>query len=142
MFINRSKNKSGTVSVHVLQKRDRNNVLVKSFGSSRDEKEIERMVEQARIYIQQQAGTFYHLFNQVSERSIDLIEHFFYHFPSFNIVRIRCRRFSCVLSTLAFREGIKRSLYFAFVMRNFILSRFPEISTPARKGKGDFRIEI
>lgn len=39
--------------------------------------------------------------------STDLIEHFFYPFPSFNIVRIRCRRFNCVLSTLAFREGIK-----------------------------------
>lgn len=37
--------------------------------------------------------------------STDLIEHFFYPFPSFNIVRIRCRRFNCVLSTLAFREG-------------------------------------
>ncbi len=44
MFVNRSKNKSGTVSVRVLQKRGRNNVLIKSFGSSRDEKEIERMV--------------------------------------------------------------------------------------------------
>lgn len=71
MFVNRSKNKSGTVSVRVLQKRGRNNILVKSFGSSRDEKEIERMVEQARIYIQQQTGTFYHLFNQPPELSID-----------------------------------------------------------------------
>lgn len=71
MFINRSKNKSGTVSVHVLQKRGRNNVLVKSFGSSRDEKEIERMVEQARIYIQQQTGTFYNLFNQPPEQDIE-----------------------------------------------------------------------
>lgn len=71
MFVNRSKNKSGTVSVRVLQKRGRNNILVKSFGSSRDEKEIERMVEQARIYIHQQTGTFYHLFNQPPEQSID-----------------------------------------------------------------------
>lgn len=71
MFVNRSKNKSGTVSIRVLQKRGRNNILVKSFGSSRDEKEIERMVEQARIYIQQQTGTFYHLFNQPPELSID-----------------------------------------------------------------------
>lgn len=70
MFINRSKNKSGTVSVRVLQKRGRNNVLVKSFGSSRDEKEIERMVEEARIYIQKQTGTYYHLFNQPTEQGI------------------------------------------------------------------------
>lgn len=71
MFINRSKNKSGTISVRVLQKRGRNNVLVKSFGSSRDEKEIERMIEQAQIYIQHQTGTYYHLFNPPPERSID-----------------------------------------------------------------------
>lgn len=75
MFVNRSKNKSGTVSVRVLQKRGRNNVLVKSFGSSRDEREIEQMVEQARIYIQQQTGTFYNLFNPAPERNIeDFIE--------------------------------------------------------------------
>lgn len=71
MFVNRSKNKSGTVSVRVLQKRGRNNVLAKSFGSSRDEREIERMVGQARIYIRQPTGTFYHLFNPAPERNID-----------------------------------------------------------------------
>lgn len=71
MFVNRSKNKSGTVSVHVLQKRGRNNVLIKSFGSSKDEKEIERMVAQAKEFIQHQTGTYYHLFNQPAEQGID-----------------------------------------------------------------------
>lgn len=72
MFINRSKNKSGTTSVRVLQKRGRNNILVKSFGSSHDEKEIERMVEQAKVFIQKQTGTFYHLFNPIPEQSVDV----------------------------------------------------------------------
>ena len=71
MFVNRSKNKSGTVSVRVLQKRGRNNVMIKSFGSSKDEKEIERMVAQAREFIHRQTGTYYHLFNQPAEQSID-----------------------------------------------------------------------
>lgn len=71
MFVNRSKNKSGTVSVRVLQKRGRNNVLIKSFGSSRDEKEIDRLVAKAREFIQRQTGTFYHLFNQPAEQGID-----------------------------------------------------------------------
>lgn len=71
MFVNRSKNKSGTVSVRVLQKRGGNNVLIKSFGSSRDEKEIEHMVEQAKVFIQHQTGSFYNLFNQPPEPSID-----------------------------------------------------------------------
>lgn len=42
MFINRSKNKFGTTSVRVLRKRGNNNTLVKSFGSSHDEREIEK----------------------------------------------------------------------------------------------------
>ena len=75
MFINRSRNKSGTTSVRVLQKRGRNNVLVKSFGSSRDESEIERMVKQAREFIQRQTGTYYNLFNPPPEQDVeDFIE--------------------------------------------------------------------
>lgn len=57
MFINKSRNKSGTTSVRVLEKRGRNNVLVKSMGSSRDEKEIERMVEQAKVFIKRRTGS-------------------------------------------------------------------------------------
>lgn len=56
--------------MRVLQKRGRNNVMVKSFGSSRDEAQIERMVEQAREFIQRQTGTFYHLFNPPPEQDI------------------------------------------------------------------------
>ena len=57
MFINKSRNKSGMTSVRVLEKRGRNNVLVKSMGSSRDEKEIERMVEQAKVFIKRRTGS-------------------------------------------------------------------------------------
>ena len=71
VFINRSKNKSGTTSVRVLQKRGRNNVLVKSFGSSRDMSEIERMVEQAQEFIRRQTGTYYNLFNQPPEQNLE-----------------------------------------------------------------------
>ena len=59
MFINKSRNKSGTTSVRVLEKRGRNNVLVKSMGSSRDEKEIERMVEQAKAFIKRRTALSY-----------------------------------------------------------------------------------
>jgi len=47
---NREKSESAS-----SRNKGRNNVLVKSFDSSRDEKEIEKLVEQARIYNQQQA---------------------------------------------------------------------------------------
>ena len=59
MFINKSRNKSGMTSVRVLEKRGRNNVLVKSMGSSRDEKEIERMVEQAKAFIKLRTALSY-----------------------------------------------------------------------------------
>ena len=71
MFVNCAKNKLGTTSVRVLQKRGHNNILVKSFGSSRDQKEIERMVLQAKEYIMRQTGTFYNLFNLPSMPSIE-----------------------------------------------------------------------
>ena len=70
MFVNKSKNKSGTTSVRVLQKRGRSNVMVKSFGSSANEAEIAQMVERAREFIARQTGTFYNLFNPPSEPDI------------------------------------------------------------------------
>lgn len=71
MFVNRSKNKSGTISVRVLEKRGRNNVLIKSFGSSKNETDIERMVRAAQEFIQRQTGTYYHLFNPPPQPNVD-----------------------------------------------------------------------
>ena len=75
MFINKSKNKSGSISVRVLQKRGRNNVMVRSFGSSTDQTEIDHMVKQAREFIARQTGTFYNLFNPPPKQEVsDFIE--------------------------------------------------------------------
>lgn len=71
MFINRGKSKSGTISIRVLQKRGRNNVLVKSFGSSGNEREIEEMVEQAKTFIQKQTDVYHNLFNPLPQQSVD-----------------------------------------------------------------------
>lgn len=61
--------------MRVLQKRGRNNIMVKSFGSSADATEIDRLVVQAREFIARQTGTFYHLFNLPPEPNIsDFIE--------------------------------------------------------------------
>jgi Transposase len=70
MFINRSKNKSGTISIRVLEKRGRNNVLVKSFGSSAEEDEIKQMIERAKVFIKHQTGTYYNLFNPPPEQDL------------------------------------------------------------------------
>ena len=71
MFINRNKNKSGSISVRVLQKRGGNNVLVKSFGSSTDAKEIERMERLAHEFIRKQTGTYYNLFTPPPAQDIE-----------------------------------------------------------------------
>lgn len=57
--------------MRILQKQGRNNVLVKSFGASRDPKEIARMVQQAREYIMRRTGTYYNLFNPPPAPTID-----------------------------------------------------------------------
>ena len=47
MFIRRRKNKSGTVSVHIVDKSDGTYKMVKSVGSARNETEIEQLVKKA-----------------------------------------------------------------------------------------------
>ena len=71
MFINKCKNKSGTVSVRVLEKKGTSNILVKSFGCSRDDSEIERMVAEARDFIRIQNGSYYNLFNPPPQPKIE-----------------------------------------------------------------------
>lgn len=56
MFYRRKPNKSGTFSVQVLRKKGRSNVLVKSFGASCDEAELQRMGQEARHFISTYGG--------------------------------------------------------------------------------------
>ncbi len=51
MFIRRKPNKSGSFSVQVLDKRSGRNVLLRSFGSSKDETELLAMEQMAADYI-------------------------------------------------------------------------------------------
>lgn len=51
MFIRRKPNKSGSFSVQVLDKRNGRNVLLRSFGSSKDEDELRVMEQEASEYI-------------------------------------------------------------------------------------------
>jgi len=48
VFIRRKKNKSGTISVYILEKKDGKQNLIKSVGSSSDESEIISLEEKAR----------------------------------------------------------------------------------------------
>lgn len=56
MFIRRKPNKSGTFSVQVVDKRGRVNVVLRSFGASKDEEELKRMEHEASDFISTYGG--------------------------------------------------------------------------------------
>ncbi len=56
MFIRRKPNKSGSFSVQVLAKRDGRNVLLRSFGSSKNEAELISMEREASDFISRFGG--------------------------------------------------------------------------------------
>lgn len=56
MFTRRKPNKSGTFSVQVLMKQGRNNVVIRSFGASKDEDELRRMEMEASRFISTYGG--------------------------------------------------------------------------------------
>ncbi|CAK7009131.1 MAG: hypothetical protein PARBA_00368 [Parabacteroides sp.] len=56
MFIRRKPNKSGSFSVQVLDKRNERNVLLRSFGSSKDEGRLRVMEQEASEYIRRYGG--------------------------------------------------------------------------------------
>lgn len=56
MFIRRKPNKSGSFSVQVLDKRNGRNVLLHSFGASKDENELKELERKAADYISRYGG--------------------------------------------------------------------------------------
>jgi len=56
VFIRRKPNKSGSFRVQVLDKRNGRNVLLHSFGSSKDENELKEMERRASDYILRYGG--------------------------------------------------------------------------------------
>ena len=56
MFVRRKFNKSGSISVQVLDKRDGRSVLVRSFGSSKIEAEVCEMERRAQDFINTYGG--------------------------------------------------------------------------------------
>ena len=53
MFVRKKRNKSGSVSIQILKKVGRKNQLIQSVGSSKDEREIERLYQKAYELIPQ-----------------------------------------------------------------------------------------
>jgi transposase len=59
MFIRKKKNRSGNISVQIIQKQHGKYVVIKTLGTSGDEQEIDRLYKQAQEAIP-------HLFNQIT----------------------------------------------------------------------------
>lgn len=57
MFIRRNKNRSGTISVQVVVKKNGDSRVVKSFGSSSDPNVLERLVSEARDFVHNPTDT-------------------------------------------------------------------------------------
>ncbi len=71
MFLRKKPNKSGKISVQVVVKtRQRQQKVVKTIGSSSDEREIERYVAEGRAYIDEQQGLMIPSFDE-EENIID-----------------------------------------------------------------------
>ncbi len=56
MFLRRKPNKSGSVSVQVVEKRDGTYVVLQSFGASKDVEDIRRLEEQAHVWMSKRRG--------------------------------------------------------------------------------------
>lgn len=71
MFVRKKPNKSGTTSVQVVEKRNGKYCVVKSFGASKDSKEVELMYSEATLYVKKATGNLYDLFNPAPRISIE-----------------------------------------------------------------------
>ena len=62
MFVRKKKNKSGTISVQVIEKRHGKSVLIKTIGSATDEVRISKLILEAKQFVQQFGGQRVFLF--------------------------------------------------------------------------------
>lgn len=51
MFVRQKKNKSGVISIQIIEKRNGKSILIKTIGSSSDEKIINALLEQGKNYV-------------------------------------------------------------------------------------------
>ncbi len=75
MFIRKLKNRSGSVSIQAIEKKNGRYYVVKSFGSSKDPNEIEKLLFAAKTFLLNPTGTS-PLFQTLSEEDI-AIDSFF-----------------------------------------------------------------
>ena len=67
MYVRRKRNKTGSVSVHVISKHTGKYRVVRSFGTGRTEQELARMEEHARQFITEEEGFVGELFSEADD---------------------------------------------------------------------------
>lgn len=82
MFVRKKPNKSGVISIQVIEKRNGKSVLIKTIGSSSDIKEINNLYEQGKLFIQSYGGQQALNFDDEQE----LVEKYFSSLQSFRLV--------------------------------------------------------
>lgn len=82
MFVRKKKNKSGVVSIQIIEKRDSKSVLIKTIGSSDDENIIQQLFEQGKQYVLQFGGQ--QVFQFEDEQQI--VDTYFKALQSFRLV--------------------------------------------------------
>jgi len=82
MFVRKKPNKSGVISIQVIEKRNGQSVLVKTIGSSSDSKEIDKLYEQGKLFIKHYGGQQVLCFEDEQE----LVETYFSSLQSFHLV--------------------------------------------------------
>jgi len=56
VFVRKKRNKSGVISIQVITKLEGKSKLVKTIGTSKDNKEIERLVIEGKKFIESYSG--------------------------------------------------------------------------------------
>lgn len=82
MFVRKKKNKSGVISIQVIEKRDGKSVLVKTIGSSSITEEVKRLFQEGREFVHQYAGQ--QLLQFENEQAV--IDRYFNSLQSFSLI--------------------------------------------------------
>ncbi|MDR1603160.1 MAG: IS1634 family transposase [Tannerella sp.] len=82
MFVRKKQNKSGVISIQVLEKRSGQSILVKTIGSSSCVEEIDKLYKEGKLYVQQYGGQRLLQFENESE----LVDQYFNSLKSLSLV--------------------------------------------------------
>ena len=82
MFVRKKPNKSGVISIQVIEKRQGRSILIKTIGSSSNPEEIDRLFIEGKLFIQQYGGQQSFQFEDENE----VVNQYFQSLHSFRLI--------------------------------------------------------